>query len=237
MKLNNHIHYLETDSTNTRSKTLIDTEISPFVVSADRQTLGRGRLGNTWVSDADSIYISFVLDTKHYTLEYYHYPYLSALITYLFIKRYIPHSLAIKWPNDILCGTKKVSGILIEMQKSHLVIGIGINVHQSKNYFIQHGLNGTSLSIESVEKLDVDTLRTSFIIHFQETFSFYQEKKASIFSDWTNACAHIGTQIKCRVGNRITTGIFLGLGTQGELLLETAFDKEIIHAGEIIEWT
>ncbi len=37
-------------------------------------------------------------------------------------------NLGIKWPNDILCGDKKLSGILVELFDSYALIGVGVNV-------------------------------------------------------------------------------------------------------------
>ena len=44
------------------------------------------------------------------------------------------HAVHVKWPNDIVCKEKKISGTLIEVQAeshgmSHAVIGIGLNVN------------------------------------------------------------------------------------------------------------
>ena len=40
----------------------------------------------------------------------------------------ISPTVSLKWPNDVLINGEKVSGVLIEMEKDHLIIGIGCNI-------------------------------------------------------------------------------------------------------------
>ena len=56
----------------------------------------------------------------------------------------------IKWPNDVLLGEKKVCGILCESKiqggKVSAVCGMGINLCQDEDFFIQNNLpHATSL--------------------------------------------------------------------------------------------
>jgi BirA family biotin operon repressor/biotin-[acetyl-CoA-carboxylase] ligase len=105
---------------------------------ADAQTQGRGRLGRTWHSPpGESLYASFVVrpafDAKRAPLV--------TLAAGLAVIDAIAESagdrdLAMKWPNDIWLGGRKVAGILCEAQLGDgnagwIVVGIGINVHAS----------------------------------------------------------------------------------------------------------
>lgn len=233
MKLNNFFHFEEIDSTNTKAKKLIKSENLPFVVSADRQTAGRGRLGNVWVSDFNSINISFTFSKS--LCEIHFYPYITALCIHSFLTELNLSNVEIKWPNDILIASKKISGTLIEIVGDAIIIGVGINVNQSTDYFNTLKLNGTSLLIEKNGKLDVTKLRTEFVQSFERIFSFYLFNKHSIFKDWESKCPHIGNTIRCRVGKTVEVGVFESLGKSGELLLHNSKGLLKIHAGEIIE--
>ena len=39
----------------------------------------------------------------------------------------------IKWPNDVMLNRRKVAGILCELSDGAVVVGIGINVNQSRD--------------------------------------------------------------------------------------------------------
>lgn len=233
LKLNNIFHFEEIDSTNTKAKEQLNTTPLPFIISANKQTHGRGRLGNTWVSDADSIYITFTFDISLYELHFY--PYLSALAVHRFLVQKYLRNVYVKWPNDLLVSSKKISGILIEVVDQAIIIGIGININQHSEYFEKSNINGTSFHIETGKFFDVNSLRKDFIVSFYDTFTEYLTKRSRIFSDWESKCVHLYQNIRCRVGDYIKHGLFLSLGEQGELLLKTEKGIEKIHAGEILE--
>ncbi len=69
------------------------------------------------------------------------------------ISRAIGVECDLRWPNDILLGTKKLGGILTELSAEgdavrHLVIGIGLNVNQSA-FPPEIAEEATSLRIET----------------------------------------------------------------------------------------
>jgi BirA family biotin operon repressor/biotin-[acetyl-CoA-carboxylase] ligase len=40
----------------------------------------------------------------------------------------VTEGLSLKWPNDVLLNDGKLSGILLEMVRGHIVVGIGVNL-------------------------------------------------------------------------------------------------------------
>ena len=76
------------------------------------------------------------------------------------MKKYKLKDLTIKWPNDIMARNKKISGILIESRIrgnkiNHSVIGIGININQSK---FKNLPNATSVFIETGELNSIEMM-------------------------------------------------------------------------------
>jgi BirA family transcriptional regulator, biotin operon repressor / biotin---[acetyl-CoA-carboxylase] ligase len=103
---------------------------------AESQTAGRGRQGRSWISPSgENLLFTVLLRLRCPPARL---PPL-ALVAGLAVKDAIVRALprqkaAIKWPNDVVVGTKKVAGVLVEaiLQGSHVeavVVGIGINVH------------------------------------------------------------------------------------------------------------
>lgn len=111
-------------------------ELPIFAVLADNQTKGRGTRGRNWFSSSNNMFltVSIKLDSlpiawtliplKVGTLIY---PHIKAMTT----KNNATSELAdvkLKWPNDVLINGRKVCGVLIEIEKNRMLIGIGCNV-------------------------------------------------------------------------------------------------------------
>ena len=129
-------HYTEIDSTNNKAKQLGD-EGAPHgtLVTADRQTAGRGRRGRSWISsEEDNIYMSLLLRPQFAPDKA---PMLTLVMAYSVvqaIQKLTGLKTQIKWPNDIVWNGRKMVGILTEMSLSgsgirHVVVGVGVNVN------------------------------------------------------------------------------------------------------------
>ena len=108
-----------------------------LVLSADRQTQGRGRSGRNWSSPpGSSISTSILLRPDRLPPEAIpRLTLLAALATARAIEEETGLGVGIKWPNDIVIMGKKAVGILTEMlmrdhQPDCVIVGIGVNVHQ-----------------------------------------------------------------------------------------------------------
>jgi BirA family biotin operon repressor/biotin-[acetyl-CoA-carboxylase] ligase len=97
---------------------------------ARRQGAGRGRQGREWFDGAGNFMGSCVVlrredDPPPATLSF-----VAALAVYDAAAQALggAEHLATKWPNDVLLGGGKLSGILLEMVGGHIVAGIGVNL-------------------------------------------------------------------------------------------------------------
>jgi BirA family biotin operon repressor/biotin-[acetyl-CoA-carboxylase] ligase len=101
--------------------------------ATDHQTGGRGRMGRPWTAPpASSVLVSVML---HPPSER-HLPELSlvaALAAAEAIEGATGLTAQVKWPNDVMLNRRKVSGILSELQDGVVVVGIGINVNQTRD--------------------------------------------------------------------------------------------------------
>jgi BirA family biotin operon repressor/biotin-[acetyl-CoA-carboxylase] ligase len=96
------------------------------VVAADVQTAGRGRLGRTWEAAAGTSLLFSVVLVPQVRPE--RLPGLT-LVGARAVMDAIAVPAAIKYPNDVLIGGRKVAGILGEARDGRVVLGIGINVN------------------------------------------------------------------------------------------------------------
>jgi BirA family transcriptional regulator, biotin operon repressor / biotin---[acetyl-CoA-carboxylase] ligase len=103
------------------------------LITAKRQTRGRGTQSREWVSPVGNLYMTFALRLSFIASERLQTVSLEAglLLFQTLLSGMRPESekhLWIKWPNDILWDGTKVAGLLIEISGSHILIGAGINL-------------------------------------------------------------------------------------------------------------
>ena len=117
-------HKAETSSTN------VDARVGSHgdVFTADYQTAGRGRLDHVWESPrGQDLLMSVVLDAAGRSpAEVATLP----LVAGLAVAKAVGGR--IKWPNDVFVGGQKVAGILCERNDDRVIVGIGVNVGQTK---------------------------------------------------------------------------------------------------------
>ncbi len=114
------------------------------VIVARAQTAGRGQYGRTWSAPADNSVLMSVLVFPPTELRRPVVLTAWAAVSVCEVIAHVLHKPAnIKWPNDVLVGGKKLCGILIEQRicgNLATVVGIGLNVNQSREWFDQAGL-------------------------------------------------------------------------------------------------
>ena len=127
-----------TGSTNDDAKNFLSEQSSLLSIhTSEQQIAGKGRNGKKWISPkGKNIYLSigWLSNLKYSQLDG-----LSLAIGTILassLNKFTQNKVGIKWPNDLLIEKKKISGILIETidlnNQVGVVIGIGINVHMSK---------------------------------------------------------------------------------------------------------
>ena len=147
----NPLHYFETiGSTMTVASKLVDVS-APHgtVILAEEQSAGVGRLGRSWFSPAAAgIYMSILLRLKLAPASSPIASLLVGLAVVDAIQKTTNLLCDLRWPNDVLIGERKVSGVLTQLVDDCVIAGIGINVNQLS---FPHDLRtpATSLRIES----------------------------------------------------------------------------------------
>ena len=124
----------ETDSTNRAIRRLAgEGAADGTVVWAARQTAGRGRLGRSFSSPEGGVYFSMLLRQSEDPARDLRLTPAAAVAAARTLERCCALICGIKWPNDLVCGGKKLCGILCESfaarGERYAVLGIGLNVN------------------------------------------------------------------------------------------------------------
>ncbi|WP_175596752.1 biotin--[acetyl-CoA-carboxylase] ligase [Bacillus sp. MRMR6] len=198
------------------------------IVIAEEQVTGRGRMGRKWHSPKyTGIWMSVILRPKIPLTKAPQLTLLAAVAIVQAIEEHTNVTPEIKWPNDILIGGKKVTGILTELQAesdriNSVIIGIGINVNQRKEDFpVELREIATSLLIEKDETVSRAELIKGIFLKLEKLYTLYLEKGFNpIKLLWESYAVSIGKVITARTLNTTIVGFSLGITEDGVLLLK-----------------
>jgi BirA family biotin operon repressor/biotin-[acetyl-CoA-carboxylase] ligase len=191
-----------------------------MVLLARAQSAGRGQHDRTWVSPpGTSVLMSVVLLPPPALRR-------AALLTAWAavgvceaIEKLIGLRATIKWPNDVLIDGKKVCGILIE-QKQATVAGIGLNVLQSRQHFLDAGLpEATSLyassSLTPTPLAATASLCDALDLHYQ---SLLKGQYLPLEEAWRERLGLTGRAVQAETHEGTVTGRLVELGFDGVVL-------------------
>jgi len=142
------------------------------VAVAEEQSEGRGRLGRSWQAPAGtSVLVSVLLRPP---IESARLPELSLVAggaVAQAIAAVTGINPAIKFPNDVLVGGRKVAGILAESSDGRVVLGIGVNANQTREQLPAGAqTEPTSLRLELGEPVDRATLLSAILLQLERAY-------------------------------------------------------------------
>jgi len=217
------------------------------VVVADSQERGKGRIGRRWESPPGvNIYTSIILRPNIPPSSAPHLTLLGAVAVAETITQFLPkgvyHHLLVKWPNDILIDSKKVSGILTEMDSemdrvNFIILGIGVNVNMTKEMLIE-GLKPLATSLKEVTGREVS--RVDFIhalyLNLERWYKRYlKEGFRPVKMTWQRFSGIEGRFIKVEGMGRVVEGIAIGIDENGALLVRERRRGKVVRvlAGDV----
>jgi BirA family biotin operon repressor/biotin-[acetyl-CoA-carboxylase] ligase len=223
-------------STNSEAKTLaLAGERGPLWITAERQTAGRGRRGNVWVSEPGNLYASLLLADAAPAQQRAQLSFVAALAVHDAVADLAPElgaRLAVKWPNDLLVDGKKFAGILIESEGAAVIVGIGINCahHPAATAYPATDLSAAGVKVSPEQLLQrLSGRMLSRLGQWDRGAGF-----AAIRADWLARATGLGQEIRVRLPGRELTGRFQTLDEHGGLLLRLADGSvEAVNAGEV----
>lgn len=226
--IGNKIIRLESvESTNNYIKKNSSSLEEGTIVISRTQTSGRGRSNHTWMSEKGNLYFSFLLNGYISRSKVFELLIKVSNAVVELLNDYRIES-EIKYPNDILVGDKKISGILIESYGSkeidYVVVGVGINVNQL-NF---KEINDVAISMKSIIgiKFDIEDILSSFIKHYNKLESIPFNK---LFDTYLKYSLIIGKRTK--LNNKIY--LIKGISDNGKLMIENNNIIEYINLNEI----
>ena len=227
------------DSTNAEAlRRAAAGERGPLWIMADVQTSGRGRAGRSWVSEPGNLHASLLVTLSAPAPKAYQLSLVTGVAVYDAIRNAMqpaPAGLCLKWPNDILIGTEKAGGILIESTASAAglaaVIGIGIDIatvppelERPATHLAAHG--ACPLPQELLACIAAST--EHWLAVWDEGSGF-----PAIRNAWLNRAHPIGERMSIDTGAERIVGAFHGLDDDGALILDTETGARRFTFGDV----
>lgn len=236
------LYFLSLPSTNDHARELAeDGWPEGTIVLAEEQVAGKGRAGRSWHSPAGvGLYFSVILKPE---LPAARVP-LVTLMTAVAVTRALREkgfAAAIKWPNDILIGGKKVAGILADTRmRPHappeVVVGTGLNVnHTDEQFPADLAGRAGSLRQASGREQDRTEILTAILIRLDEAYASLQGgREGELIDAFLELCPMArGATVTVSGAGRLWSGTTQGIGPAGSLRISTPEGSREVHAGDV----
>jgi BirA family transcriptional regulator, biotin operon repressor / biotin---[acetyl-CoA-carboxylase] ligase len=227
-------------STNDEARQLArDGASDGTLVWAAAQKAGRGRRGRPWQSPPGNLYFSLVLRPDVPVSRAPQLGFVTALAVGDALDRLVGSGLRLsfKWPNDVLAGGKKVSGILLESEMAvsggldFVITGVGVNLASAPRDL---EYPATSLADQGFPGITAAMLLEVLATDFARWAECWRGSGfAPIRAAWLNRASGIGAAIRVRLERMTLDGRFLDLDDDGALVLEGNDGRRRIAAGEV----
>ncbi|MCE5323742.1 biotin--[acetyl-CoA-carboxylase] ligase [bacterium] len=207
------------------------------VVTALSQSSGRGRRGRSWIDKpGDCAMISVILTPGRPISEMGELTFVMSLGVADYLE--MNHNLepALKWPNDVLVGDRKIVGILVEtVNGSGAVAGIGLNVNQVE-MANEIKDTATSVAIETGHQSNIDEACERLAAKVLEVYDHYLSSGFDeILRRWRERMWGIGRMVEVSSEAGSIEGTIDGVKPSGALIVKCADGSlHAIHAADAI---
>lgn len=231
------------DSTNTYAKKEVLSGLleripsGRAILAANRQTAGKGRLGRSFYSPADTgIYMTLVLRAGGRMENFLPVTVAAAVAVCRMIEALTEETPKIKWVNDVWLGSRKVCGILTEGISNFetgvldaAIVGIGINVSTEQESFPKE-VEQVAVSLKSAH-----AGRNQMIARTAaELFDLFSDLKApALMEEYRRRSLILGREIYWDGQDGRQYGTAVEINDAGNLLVETQAGQILLNSGEV----
>jgi BirA family biotin operon repressor/biotin-[acetyl-CoA-carboxylase] ligase len=206
------------------------------VVLAGRQTAGRGRLGRSFISPRGGLYLTVILRP---VLEHLRpLPIIAALAVARGLEQVAGLRTALKWPNDVLVGGRKVCGILVESELAgqnvnYVLLGIGVNVNADMSAYPEIAAIATSAAAEAGHPVSREALAAGVLNELEALYLAAQTGRR-VQDEWRARLETLGRQVRVTSGQTVEEGLAEDVDSDGSLILRRPDGSRVtIPAGDV----
>jgi BirA family biotin operon repressor/biotin-[acetyl-CoA-carboxylase] ligase len=208
-------------------------------IVADEQTAGRGRHGRRWTSPPGNLYASRLVGGAAPPARFAQLSFVAGHCVHdaaaQLLSERAAEALWLKWPNDLMVGQAKLSGVLIESetvgQGIIAAVGIGLNLISGAEAPGTISLKALGSPVGPADAFEAVSKA------FERRLAQWGDGRgfARIRQDWAARAAALGTAVSVRLGEEVVAGAFGGIEADGALVLTMADGRtRRISAGDVL---
>jgi BirA family biotin operon repressor/biotin-[acetyl-CoA-carboxylase] ligase len=205
-------------------------------IIADEQTQGRGQRGTVWnTSPGLNLTMSFYVEHSDLLIENQTSIHHWVAVSVVEFLRKLGVDTSIKWPNDILAGSGKMAGILIENALAgkfikSSIIGIGLNVNQTDF----GDVNGTSIKLETGNNFPIEEIAQKLLQELDQQYSRLTYKAFKVLkAEYLKNLWGMNQEVRFIRNNQLEKGTILGVNDGGLLEIQTQHGIEYFDLKEV----
>jgi len=212
------------------TQALVDTSLPEgALVVADHQTAGRGRLGRSWEAPPGKALLFSILLRPPSERNVPELSLVAGIAVADALERTLGLSVQLKWPNDVMLRRRKVAGCLAEVREGVVVLGIGLNVNQTREELPEHA--GSLLTLTGRET-DREKLLSALLQDLEARYSDWSEGGLDAVYEGLGPRDFLRGR---RVSVNGTSGVATMINREGRLEIQVGHGKLVtVESGEVI---
>jgi BirA family transcriptional regulator, biotin operon repressor / biotin---[acetyl-CoA-carboxylase] ligase len=212
------------------TQALVDTSLPEgALVVSDHQTAGRGRLGRSWEAPPGKALLFSILLRPPPERNVPELSLVAGIAVADALERTLDLSVQLKWPNDVMLRRRKVAGCLAEVRDGVVVLGIGLNVNQTREELPE---NAGSLLTLTGRETDRETLLSALLQDLEARYSAWSEGGLDAVYEGLGPRDFLRGR---RVSVNGTSGVATMVNREGRLEIQVGHGELVtVESGEVL---
>ena len=211
---------------------LLDPSLPEGAVAVcEEQTRGRGRLGRSWDATAGTALLCSILLRPPAERRAAELSLVAGTAAADAVEQALGLTAQIKWPNDVMVNRRKVGGILAELRDGAVVVGVGINVNQTREQLPLDARTpaGSLRTLDGVSRERAPILAT-LLERLELHYDRWREGGVNAIYDVLGARDFLRGR---RVAVDGAIGYAVGIDRSGRLEIDVDGERRLIESGDV----
>jgi BirA family biotin operon repressor/biotin-[acetyl-CoA-carboxylase] ligase len=198
----------------------------------DEQTAGRGRLGRDWDAPPGTAILCSVLLRPPADRAVAELSLVGGIAVAETAEAALTLSAQIKWPNDVLVNRRKVAGVLAETAGDAVVLGVGLNVNQTREQL------PSDAKVQPASFLTTDGTRrerapilADLLARLEQAYDAWRKGGLDALYDGLGARDFLRGR---RVFVDGEPGLGIAVDRSGRLQVEISGERRLVESGEVL---
>jgi BirA family transcriptional regulator, biotin operon repressor / biotin---[acetyl-CoA-carboxylase] ligase len=210
---------------------LLEGATEGAVAVCDEQTSGRGRLGRTWQAPPGTAILCSILVRPPVERRMPELSLVGGMAAADAVEQALGLTAQIKWPNDVMVNRRKVAGVLAEAREGAVVLGVGLNVNQTRDE-LPADAPSPAASLRTIDGVERDRapILATLLARFEASYDAWCDAGLEAIYDFLGARDFLRGR---RVAVDGSEGHAVGIDRQGRLEVETDGGRRSFESGEV----